>query len=194
MSTRWFIFLSILCVTAFRFYIFDLLVTNNSPILPKFRVDSVSVSNFSYFDSNSSVTGNWNTRFSIYNPNNWMTISYETSLFHASGFNSETRIPAFNQSRLSQTFVDAAFATRDDYVDRGALRDINVDGTPGSITFNVMLVTGFKFTATGSGQVVDLGSDYITVWCEGLVVSLSPSYSSASGSGKLVKPRDCDVF
>ena len=69
-----------------------------------------------------------------------------------------------------------------------------MDGTPGSITFNVMLVTGFKFMATGSGQVVDLGSDYITVWCEGLVVSLSASYSSASGSEKLVKPKDCDVF
>ena len=81
MSTRWFIFLSILCVTAFRFYIFDLLVTNNSPILPKFPVDSVSVSNFSYFDSNSSVTGNWNAQFSIYNPNNWMTISYESFSF-----------------------------------------------------------------------------------------------------------------
>lgn len=78
-------------------------------------------------------------------------------------------------------------------MDRGALRDVNVDGKPGSITFNVMLVTGFKFMATGSGQVIDLGSDYITVWCEGLVVSLSPSYSSASGSGKLVKPRDCEV-
>ena len=57
-----------------------------------------------------------------------------------------------------------------------------------------MLVTGFKFMATGSGQVVDLGSDYITVWCEGLVVSLSPSYSSASKSEKLVKPKDCDLF
>ena len=80
-------------------------------------------------------------------------------------------------------------------MDRGILRDINVDGTPGSIAFNVILATGFKFMATGSRQVVDIGSDYITVWCEGLVVSLSPSpsYSSASGSGKLVKPRDCEV-
>ncbi|KAK9999668.1 hypothetical protein SO802_019271 [Lithocarpus litseifolius] len=175
------------------------------PNLPEFRVHSVSVSNFSYFDSNASVTGNWNVCFSVYNPNKKFSISYDVAqssllyepktsyLFYAPEFTSETRIPGFNQFARNRTFIDAAFASRDDYVDRGALGDINVDGTPGTITFKVMLVAGFKFEDARSGRVVDYETESLKVWCEGLVVSLSLSNRSASGSGKLVKPRNCEV-
>ena len=175
------------------------------PKIPEFRVDSVSVSNFSYSDSNASVTGNWNVRFSVYNRNKKFSISYAvaqssllyepktTHLFQVAEFTSETRIPGFNQFARNRTFIDAAFASRDDYVDRVALGEINVDGTPGTITFDVMLVAGFKFEDAKSGRAVDYESDSLKVWCKGLVVSFSLSNSSASDSGKLVKPRDCKV-
>nr|POF07913.1 hypothetical protein CFP56_27492 [Quercus suber] len=98
------------------------------PNLPEFRVDSASVSNFSYFDSNASVTDNWNVRFSVYNPNKKFSISYvydvaQSSLLyehktsHAHEFTSDTRILGFNQFARNWTFIDAAFASRDDYVD-----------------------------------------------------------------------------
>uniref|UniRef100_A0A2N9H225 Uncharacterized protein n=1 Tax=Fagus sylvatica TaxID=28930 RepID=A0A2N9H225_FAGSY len=47
------------------------------PRFPEFQVESVSLTNFSASNSSSSITGNWNFRFSVTNPNKKMSISYD---------------------------------------------------------------------------------------------------------------------
>ncbi|GMY29060.1 NDR1/HIN1-like protein 10 [Fagus crenata] len=66
------------------------------PRFPEFQVESVSLTNFSASNSFSSITGNWNFRFSVTNPNKKMSISYDVVqclLFYNPEFISETRIP-----------------------------------------------------------------------------------------------------
>ena len=66
------------------------------PRIPEFQVESVSLTNFLASNSSSSITGNWNFRFSITNPNKKMSISYDVIqclLFYNPEFISETRIP-----------------------------------------------------------------------------------------------------
>ncbi|GMY17831.1 ndr1/hin1-like protein 10 [Fagus crenata] len=66
------------------------------PRFPEFQVESVSLTNFSASNSSSSITGKWNFRFSVTNPNKKMSISYDVVqclLFYNPEFISETRIP-----------------------------------------------------------------------------------------------------
>ena len=160
------------------------------PRLPEFRVDSLSLTNFS--SSDTSVSGNWDVRFSAYNPNKKLSIYYDTvdsSVFYRTEFIADTRIPPFKQSKRNQTFVDASFAARDAYVDRRALGDINADRTRGTLSFNVKLLARAEFK-TGGWRA---RNKIVRVWCQSLVVSISSSNTSASGSGKLGAPKDCQV-
>ncbi|KAK7832938.1 uncharacterized protein At1g08160 [Quercus suber] len=160
------------------------------PRLPEFRVDSLSLTNFSTSDT--SVSGNWNARFSAYNPNKKLSIYYDavdSMIFCRTEFVAETRIPPFKQSKRNQTFVDASFAAKDAYVDRRALGDINADRTRGTLSFNVKLLARAEFK-TGGWRA---RNKIVRVLCQSLLVSISSSNTSASGSGKLVAPKDCQV-
>ncbi|XP_023914614.2 uncharacterized protein LOC112026161 [Quercus suber] len=183
------------------FVIWDLVVVISGPKVPKFRVDSLSVSNFSYSDSSSTATGKWNGRFSIYNPNKKYSISYnvvqstllynpKSDSFFDSELISEIRIPDFNQSARNETFIDVAFAVRDAYRS-SSFRDIDVNS---KISFNVRFTANFKFKAGRDGRAKVWGSDTLKVHCENLVVSLALSNTIAFMSGKLMQPKNCKVF
>ncbi|XP_075633896.1 uncharacterized protein LOC142606428 [Castanea sativa] len=183
------------------FVIWDLVLVITGPKVPKFRVDSLSVSNFSYSDSSSTATGKWNARFSIYNPNKKYSISYDvvqstllynpkSDLFYDSELISVIRIPDFNQSARNETFIDVAFAVRDAYRS-SSFRDIDVNS---KISFNVRFIANFKFSADRGGRVKNWGSDTLKVHCEDLVVSLALSNTIAFMSGKLMEPKKCRVF
>ncbi|KAF3953972.1 hypothetical protein CMV_020626 [Castanea mollissima] len=160
------------------------------PRLPEFRVDSLSITNFSTSDT--SVSGNWNARLSVYNPNKKLSIYYDavdSAVSYRTEIVAETRIPPFKQSKRNQTFVDASFAAKDAYVDRRALGDINADRTRGTLYFSVRLLARAEFK-TGGWRA---RNKIVKVLCQSLLVSISPSNSSASGSGKLEAPKDCQV-
>nr|XP_023914615.1 uncharacterized protein LOC112026162 [Quercus suber]POF07916.1 hypothetical protein CFP56_27495 [Quercus suber] len=180
----------------------DIVLVNNSPRFPEFRVDSLSVSNLSYTYPSFSVSGNWNARFSVHNPNKKFSISYDlvqstlvyepkSSHVYEPEFISEIGIPDFNQSMRSETFIDAAFAVSDAYRSM-SLGYINVDSR---VSFVVKFLGRIKFK-NGRGRLVKdyWGRDALKVHCEGLVVSLASSHSGASISGKLVEPRDCKIL
>lgn len=160
------------------------------PRLPEFRVDSLSLTNFSTSDT--SVSGNWNARFSVYNPNKKLSIYYDavdSMVYYRTESIAETRIPPFKQSKRNQTFVDASFAAKDTYMDRRALGAINADRTGGTLYFNVKLLARAEFK-TGGWRA---RNKFVKVSCQYLIVSISPSNSSVSGSGKLEAPKDCQV-
>ncbi|XP_050269419.1 uncharacterized protein LOC126713645 [Quercus robur] len=180
----------------------DTVLVINSPRFPEFRVDSLSVSNLSYTYPNFSVSGNWNARFSVQNPNKKFSISYDlvqsTLVYEPKSlhvyepeFISEIGIPDFNQSMRKETFIDAAFAVSDAYRSM-SLGYINVDST---VSFVVKFLGRIKFK-DGRGRLVKdyWGREALKVHCEGLVVSLASSHSGASISGKLVEPRDCKIL
>ncbi|KAF5447433.1 hypothetical protein F2P56_032987 [Juglans regia] len=158
------------------------------PRLPDFRVDSLSLSNFS--SASSSLTGNWNVRFSVYNPNKKLSISYEevlSSLFYKKEFISNTRMPPFKLGKRNQTVLDVSFSAADTYVDRWVVNDINGDRARGTVSFNVLVKAWVQFRA-GAWRPRNRS---IRVLCEGLAVGLS---SNSSGSGMLVGgARDCRV-
>jgi len=183
------------------FLIWDLALVVSGPKVPKFRVDSLSVSNFSYSDSSTTATGKWNARFSIYNPNKKYSISYnvvqskllynpKSDIVFDSELISEIRIPDFNQSARNETFIDVACAVRDAYRS-SSFRDIDVNS---KISFNVRFTANFKFEVGIDGRVKVLGSDTLKVHCENLVVSLALSNTIAFMSGKLMEPKNCKVF
>ena len=162
------------------------------PRIPEFQVESVSLTNFSASNSSSSITGNWNFRFSVTNPNKKMSISYDVVqclLFYKPEFISETRIPPFYQNKRNHTFIDAVFSASSSYVDRSLLNDINRDRARGTVSFNVKLLARVGFKASSWRA----RNRYLRVWCEALPVAISTN-SSTSGTGKLLGgPRGCQV-
>ncbi|XP_059430773.1 NDR1/HIN1-like protein 10 [Corylus avellana] len=161
------------------------------PRFPVFRVESLSLSKFSTAsNSSSSITGTWNARFAVYNPNKKMSISYdvvESGLFYGSELISKTRLPPFKQGKRNQTVLNAAFSAVDSYVDRRVVNGINGDRARGSVSFNVEVEARVQFRAGGWR----VRSRWLRVWCQSLAVGLS---SNSSGSGNLIgAPRDCRV-
>ena len=162
------------------------------PRLPDFRVESLSLSKFSTAsNSSSSITGTWNVRFAVYNPNKKMSISYDvvdSGLFYRSQIISQTRLPPFKQGKRNQTVLDAAFSAADAYLERRFVNDINGDRARGSVSFNVKVEARVQFRAGGWR----VRSRWLRVLCQSLAVGLS---SNSSGSGNLMgAPRDCRVF
>ncbi|XP_018829703.1 uncharacterized protein At1g08160-like [Juglans regia] len=161
------------------------------PRIPDFRVDSLSVSNFSSGSNySSSITGLWNVRFSVYNPNKKMSISYEevrSSLLYKSEPISQTLIAPFKQGKRNQTVLDAAFSATATYVDRWVVNDISGDRARGSVSFSVIVGARVQFR-TGGWRA---RNRLLRVLCEDLPVGIS---SNSSGSGTLVGgAKDCRV-
>jgi hypothetical protein len=160
------------------------------PRLPDFSVESLSLSKFSVASNSSSITGTWNVRFAVFNPNKKMSISYDvvdSGLLYKSETISQTRLPPFKQGKRNQTVVDAAFSAADTYVGTRVASDIVGERARGSVSFNVEVQARVQFR-TGGWRV---RSRWLRVWCQGLAVGLS---SNSSGSGNLVGgARDCRV-
>ncbi|KAF5751696.1 protein YLS9 [Tripterygium wilfordii] len=159
------------------------------PRVPEFRVDSLSVSNFNVTSSSQTLTGSWNLRLQVYNPNSRMTLSYDDvrpSVFYKTEFLVETRIPPFQQGKKNQTFVDASFSASNSYVDRRVLDGISADRARGTVSFNVKVVAVVKFR-TGAWRA---RARVLRVYCTDVPVGITAS----STSGKLVGgARECSV-
>ncbi|KAA8544330.1 hypothetical protein F0562_022341 [Nyssa sinensis] len=158
------------------------------PRLPEFRVDSVSLSNFNVSPS-SQITGNWDVRFTVRNPNHKITLYYdriEASVYYKSQPLSDTTMPPFVQDTKNETAVRATFAASSTYVDGWVVNAINQDRTRGRVGFNVRLFSRVRFKA-GAWRA---RRRFLRVYCPDLNVGIT----SNNAGGTLVSgSRQCRV-
>lgn len=157
------------------------------PRVPEFRVDSVTVTNFNL--STTLITGNWDVQFTVRNPNNKITLTYDQILarvLYKSGALSETMVPPFVQGKRNETAVRATFAAASSYVENWVVNGINGDRGRGSVKFTVRMLARVRFRA-GSWWA---RRRVVRVLCPDLSVGLS----SNSERGSLVGgSRECRV-
>ncbi|XP_057483461.1 NDR1/HIN1-like protein 10 isoform X2 [Actinidia eriantha] len=143
------------------------------PRVPEFRVDSVSLSNFNLSSTSSLLTGNWDVKFAVSNPNHKISLYYDhiaASVFYKDESLSETTVAPFDQGTRNQTTVTATFATAARYVDKKAADSILSDRTSrGIVDFNVRMVARVRLKA-GSWQE---RRRFMRVYCGNLAVGLS---------------------
>ncbi|PSR89828.1 hypothetical protein CEY00_Acc30021 [Actinidia chinensis var. chinensis] len=160
------------------------------PRVPEFRVDSVSLSNFNLSSTSSLLTGNWDVKFAVSNPNHKISLYYdhiEASVFYKDESLSETTVAPFDQGTRNQTVVRATFAAAARYVDKKAADSINSDRTSrGSVDFNVRMVARVRLKA-GSWRE---RHRFMRVYCGNLAVGLS---SNSAGGTMVGGARECKV-
>ncbi|WCJ41893.1 Late embryogenesis abundant (LEA) hydroxyproline-rich glycoprotein family [Euphorbia peplus] len=180
---------AIIGVTVIFFVIFFICWLVIRPHRPEFDVSGLSVSDFNVSTSSESLSGRWNARFQIYNPNKKLKLSYDDIVcwvMYGSEILSETRIPPFKQDTGNVTTVEASFSALDAYVDGAATR-INGDRTRGAVGFNLRLIAGVGFRING----LRARRRMLRVWCDDVAVG----FSANGGSGNLTGgPRECKVF
>lgn len=159
------------------------------PQLPEFRVNSITVTNFSVPDSDH-VSGTWQIRFLVNNPNKRMKISYATlnsALFYKSEVISETRISPFDQGTRNETTVETTLTAVDAYVAESAVNKLNSDRNRGSVNFGIRILSWVRFSS-GWWRARTRRLD---VWCSDLTMGLS---TSSNGTAKFSgAPRKCVV-
>ncbi|XP_047327650.1 NDR1/HIN1-like protein 1 [Impatiens glandulifera] len=159
------------------------------PKLPDFRVDSFSVTNFSISSSPSLISGYWNVRLNVRNPNKKLTLSYdhvEAYVFYKSEPISDTTLPPFNQGKLDQTNVSATVAASSAYVEKWVADGIDWERERGSVNFNVRVLARVEFKAGFWWRKQPI----VTVSCGNLNVGLISNRSSGdltSGAGSVCK-------
>ncbi|KAK6936268.1 Late embryogenesis abundant protein, LEA_2 subgroup [Dillenia turbinata] len=118
------------------------------PELPEFRIESLGVTNLNA--SNSQITGNWDVKFLVRNPNSKMKISYddiESYIRYKYTALSATSVAPFEQGTKSQTNITASFAEVGNYVDSSVVNAINGDLRLGGVRFTVQLSARVRFRA-----------------------------------------------
>lgn len=149
---------------------------------------SVTLSNFN-LSSSSLITGNWDVRFTVRNPNHKITLAYdhiEAYVFYQSDAITETSVPPFVQGTKNETEVRATFAALSAYVDQKVGDRIAADRARGSVNFNVRMLARVRFRA-GAWRA---RKRLLSVVCGDLSVTVSLS----SNGGSLVGgSRNCKV-
>ncbi|KAJ9177881.1 hypothetical protein P3X46_009812 [Hevea brasiliensis] len=160
------------------------------PHRPEFHVTSFSVTNLNVSTSSQRLTGNWNARFQVYNPNKKLKISYDeimSSILYKSEILSQTRIPPFKQDTKNHTTMDAEFSVVDSYVDERVVNGINGDRANGAVGFEVRVVADVGFKVGGFRARRRL----LRVWCDNVSIGLSANGRSGNLTGGA---RKCKVF
>ncbi|EXB66199.1 hypothetical protein L484_001755 [Morus notabilis] len=148
------------------------------PRIPKFWVDSVSVSNLN--TSAQTLSGDWAVGFSVYNPNKKMSIAYDqinSDIAYKKAFLSETRIAPFDQGKRNRMAINATFSAKNSYVEDWVVKGISEDRGRGTVNFHVRVWARVGFRAGGWR----LRRRLLRVICDNVGVGIS----SSSGSGKL---------
>lgn len=156
------------------------------PQIPEFRVETLTLSNFNV-SSNSLISGNWDARFIVRNPNSKITLYYdqiEAAVFYKSDSISETTVPPFVQGTKNETSIRATFASLSAYIDN---RDsINSDRNHGTVNFNVRIMARVRFKASSWWARRRI----LRVYCPNLSIGVS----SNSNVGSLVGgSKQCSV-
>ncbi|KAK3032763.1 hypothetical protein RJ639_034912 [Escallonia herrerae] len=118
------------------------------PRIPQFRVDSVALSNFN--SSSSLLTGNWDVRLTVRNPNSKANLAYDdinAYMFYRRVSLAETAIPPFSQGTKNETAVRATFAAARTYVEKWVLDGLNTDRASGKVDFTMTILARVRFKA-----------------------------------------------
>lgn len=159
------------------------------PRIPVFRVDSFTLTNFNISPSTSLITGNWDVRFTVRNPNRKIALSYdhiEAYVFYKSESLSVTTVPPFAQGTKNETSVRATFAAASAYIENSVADGINSERSRGSVVFNVRMLARVRFKA----GVWRARKRLLTVFCRDLSIALS---SNSSGGSLTGGSRECRV-
>ncbi|KAJ8768038.1 hypothetical protein K2173_020978 [Erythroxylum novogranatense] len=181
---------AVIAVTVIFFTILFIMWLVIRPRLPDFQIQSLSLSNFNISSTSQTVTGNWNARFQVYNPNKKMKIYYdeiESGILYKSDTLSQTRIAPFMQNTKTQSVVEASYSATEAYVDGWVVSGINGERSRGSVGFNVKVVADVGFKVGGLRARRRL----LRVLCENVPVGVSTSSKSGNLTGGA---RDCRVY
>lgn len=158
------------------------------PRIPEFRVDSLSVSNLNL--TNSLISGKWDLRFTVRNPNKKMTLYYDdvaAAVFYDDVSLSDTTVPPFFQEKRAETARQASFATAGAYVDNRVFDQMNKERSrKDAIGFNVRMVARVRFRA-GAWRA---RRRFVRVYCKDLSVGVGSNNSSGTLLGGA---RQCRV-
>lgn len=136
------------------------------------------------------MTGNWNARFQVYNPNKKLRISYDelqSMIYYKSEFLSQTRIPPFKQGKKNVTDINAEYGAMGSYIVGRAVDEINGDKRRGLVSFNLKIIADAVFKVGGFRARRRL----LRVFCDDLAVG----FSGNGGSGNLTGgARRCNVY
>ncbi|KAF8015975.1 hypothetical protein BT93_H1504 [Corymbia citriodora subsp. variegata] len=159
------------------------------PHYPVFRVESMTLTNFSVSSSSPRVSGDWLVRLQVANPNKKMKIDYteiESYVYYKSEPLSTARLPPFSQGTGNQTVVQVSLTAVDSYVDDWAAGAINAERASGAVSFQVRLIALAQFR----DGWWPMRWRVIRVLCGNLVVGLPAN----DGAGKLTGGvRECGV-
>ncbi|KAM0056483.1 putative Late embryogenesis abundant protein, LEA_2 subgroup [Helianthus debilis subsp. tardiflorus] len=146
------------------------------PQVPQFTLQTLTLTNFNV-TSNSMISGNWDARFTVRNPNSKITLFYdhvEAAVFYKSESIAETAVPPFVQGKKNETAVRATFASLSAYVD-----GINSERARGTVEFNLRMVARVRFRA-GSWWA---RRRILRIYCPNLPVRVSANSSAGEMTG-----------
>lgn len=136
------------------------------------------------------MTGTWNAKFQVSNPNKKMKISYneiQTSIFYKSEFLSQTRIPPFRQGKRNVTDIDVEYGATSSYIGERTVNQINSDEGRRLVSFNLRIVADAGFKVEGFWARRRL----LRVYCNDVAVGTSGNGRSGNLTGGAVR---CSVY
>ncbi|XP_027156598.1 NDR1/HIN1-like protein 26 [Coffea eugenioides] len=155
------------------------------PELPKFRVDSVTVSNFNISPTTPPLlSGHFTVIISARNPNSKLTLSYnhlDAGIYLGSNQLSGTTLPPFALSKKNETSLTANFVAVGAYVDRAESENL---------VFNLKIQMKVRYKAGFWRRVT-----WLEAFCPGLSVRTNTVKSGSSSDvwSLIGGARSCEV-
>ncbi|EPS58105.1 hypothetical protein M569_16709, partial [Genlisea aurea] len=160
------------------------------PQLPQFRVNTISISNFTLSNS-STLTFSSKSALTVRNPNEKMSLHYdhlEAELFYRSWSLAATSLPPLSQGTETESSLSANFAAAGSFLDAAAVDGINgeMSSSDGNVGFNLRIVSWVRFQA----KAWRTRRRPLKVFCGDLVVRIAQNSSSGFLDGG---PIQCHV-
>ncbi|KAK4492287.1 hypothetical protein RD792_003090 [Penstemon davidsonii] len=141
------------------------------PQLPEFRVDSLSLSNFT-LTNNSLVSFTSEIRLTAQNPNKKMRLVYEqieAAICYERDSLSQTTLPPFSQDTKNETSLTANFAAAGSFVKKRVVDGVNRErGEDGTVKFNLRMISTVRFVA----KAWRTRRRFLKVFCGNLMVAI----------------------
>ncbi|PIN25199.1 hypothetical protein CDL12_02056 [Handroanthus impetiginosus] len=159
------------------------------PQLPEFRVDSLSVSNFT-LGNDSLVSFTSVVHLTARNPNKKMTLKYDhidAAIFYRSTSLAETTVSPFSQDTKNETSFTANFAAAGSFVDKSVADGINGERAKnGNVDFNLRMLSRVRFEA----KAWRTRRRFLKVFCGDLIIGIPSNGRSGVLTGG---PKQCRV-
>ncbi|CAM8964246.1 unnamed protein product [Rhodiola kirilowii] len=117
------------------------------PKFPEFRIDSATVTGFNLSDT---VSGVWDFRVTVFNPNKKVNIVYEeveSNLAYKSNSIADNTMAPFAQGKRNMTTIRVSFAASGAYLKDKAVGALTKDRSDGIVGFEVRIYSRVLFDA-----------------------------------------------